>query len=96
MSVDTVNEALTKVKLRICNNSEAFSVCARTRMHEMMGYMRCHLMQEDIEAFNHCINSWLQFEPQMSCIEVILDELFAELGFPEGTRDQLDLELAKA
>ena len=93
MSVDTVNEALTAVRLRIAaDQSNSFSREAKDLLLAMCSIMRDDLMKERINSFDLYIDSILARYPDAAAY--LLDELFAELGFPEGTRDQLSAALA--
>lgn len=94
MSVDTVNYALSRVRMRIERNPENFSSEGQRRLLAMCGCMRDYLMQEDVDGFNNYIDARLASEPD--AMDFILEDLFDELGFPEGTREQLSAELAAA
>ena len=92
MSVDTVNQALTKVRLRImADQSNSFSAAARLHLYTMCAVLRDDLMREDILWFDQHVNDYLARSPDAT--DYLLDELFAELGFPEGTREQLTAAL---
>lgn len=93
MSVDTVNQALTKVRLSIAYNPDAFSASGKEKLLYMAGCMRSHLLREDIEGFDNYVDNALGSEPD--AMSYLLDDLFAELGFPEGVREQLTDELNK-
>jgi hypothetical protein len=92
MSVDTVNYALTNVRLRFLRNPENFSPEGQRKLLAMCDYMRDCLMQEDVQGFNQYVSSILAREPDAA--DFLLEELFYELGFPEGAREQLDEALA--
>lgn len=91
MSVDTVNYALTRVRLRIERNPNNFSPEGQRKLLGICECMRANLMAEDIKAFNDFVDQMLAAEPD--AMDFILEDLFAELGFPEGTREQLSAEL---
>ena len=90
MSVDTVNQALTKVRIRLALNDAVFSRCARIKMLEIMGVLRYWLMKDNVPDFNIVVNNYLRNEPD--CMDIILNELFQELGCK--TREDLDVALA--
>lgn len=94
MSVDTVNYALTTVRQRIAfDQSNAFSTDGKAKLIYMMGCMRDHLMRGSIQDFDDYVDNALSAEPD--AMDYILDELFSELGFPEGIREQLSAKLAE-
>lgn len=93
MSVDTVNFALTKVRMRFERNPENFSPEGQRKLLAICECMRDRLMREDVEGFNAYVNSILAREPDAA--DFILEELFSELGFTEGVREQLDAALAE-
>jgi hypothetical protein len=94
MSVDTVNQALTAVRLSIAYNPDAFSPQGKEKLLFMAGSMRYYLMREDISGFDQYVDNALGSEPD--AMSFLLDELFTTLGFPEGVREQLtDKLLAK-
>lgn len=92
MSVDTVNEALTTVRIRIQRNPSSYSEDSRRLLIAMCEVMRDFLMAEDVAGFNQYVNSELGGLPD--AMPYLLDDLFAELGFPDGMRHQLDAELS--
>ena len=98
MSVDTVNQALTAVRLRIsADQSNSFSIESKQRLLAMCNVLRDWLMINNpntavvIADFNLVVNNYLRNQPDAA--DYLLDELFAELGFPEGVREQLDAAL---
>lgn len=93
MSVDTVNEALTKVRLFILNNFNSFTPEGQTKLLAIADCMRESLMKDDVKGFDQYVDSILAREPDAAVF--ILDELYLHLGFgEEGVREQLDAELA--
>lgn len=92
MSVDTVNYALTRVRMRIERNPNNFSAEGLRKLLAICGCMRDYLMQEDIAGFDDYVDSRLASEPD--AMDFILEDLFDELGFPGGVREQLTAELA--
>ncbi len=92
MSVDTVNSALTNVRLHFIEYPESFSPEGFRKLVRMCDIMRDYLMQEDVASFDGYIDLSLRTEPD--AMSYLLDELFAQLGFPEGIREQLAAELA--
>jgi hypothetical protein len=93
MSVDTVNTAVTAVRLRIgYDQSGAYSPEGKAKLLNMLGVMRMYLMEEKPGSFDAYIDNALASEPD--AMSYLLDEIFAELGFPEGIREQLSAELA--
>lgn len=95
MSVDTVNYALTRVRLRIVQDqSNSFSAAGKLKLLTMCAVLRDDLMQDNILWFDQHVNDYLAREPDAA--DFLLDELFAELGFPEGIREQLTAELLAA
>lgn len=95
MSVDTVNYALTRVRLRIAQDqSNSFSAEGKLKLLMMCAVLRDDLLQENILWFDQHVNDYLAREPDAT--SYLLDELFAELGFPEGIREQLTAELLAA
>ena len=93
MSVDTVNSALTNVRQRVVlDTSNAFSVEGKNKLVYMMDCMRMYLMGDAPVGFDLYIDMKLASEPD--AMSFLLDELFSELGFPEGIREQLSAELA--
>ncbi len=93
MSVDTVNYALTKVRMRFERNPESFSPEGQRKLLAICDCMRDCLMREDAAGFNAYVNSILAREPDAA--DFILEELYAELGFPDGIREDLDAALAE-
>jgi hypothetical protein len=101
MSVDTVNQALTAVRLRIGNDqTNAFSPEGKRKLVDICGIWRYWLMMNNpntevvLADFNTVVDNYLRNEPDATTY--LLDELFEELGFPEGVREQLDAALAVA
>lgn len=77
MSVDTVNEALTKVRLSTHKHKDFWSEEGyRTRI-AILECMRYDLMKDDIEGFIGYTQSCLGREPD--AMSSILDDLFAEV-----------------
>ena len=92
MSVDTVNSALTNVRLRIIKHPDSYSQDGQRKLLAMCDVMRAYLMEEDTASFDGYIN--LRLASDTDAMTFLLDELFEELGFPEGIREQLSAELA--
>ena len=92
MSVDTVNYALTNVRMRFQRNPENFSLWGLRKLLAICDCMRDLLMRGDVAGFDAYVNSVLTGEPDAA--DFILEELFYELGFPKGVREQLDAALA--
>jgi hypothetical protein len=93
MSVDTVNSALTTVRLRFERNPEMFSAEGQRRLLVICGCMRDYLMQDGAKGFNRYVDSLLMRDPDAA--DFVLEELFAELGFAGGVREQLSAALAE-
>lgn len=91
MSVDTVNYALTRVRRRFETNPENFSEAGLRRILGICAVLRDDLMREDILWFDQHVDDYLAREPD--AMSFILEELFDELGFPDGVREQLTAEL---
>lgn len=96
MSVDTVNYALTKVRLSIIEDPISGSDEEWRDLLAICTVLRDDLMREDIDAFNAHFNRYMAVEPDRACF--IMEKLFGELGFGEetGTREQLTAELRAA
>lgn len=94
MSVDSVNYALTRVRLRIERNPNNFSPEGQRKLLAICAVLRDDLMAENILWFDQHVNDYLAREPD--AMDFILEDLFAELGFPEGIREQLTAELVAA
>ena len=92
MSVDTVNSALTNVRLRLFKYPYTHSPEGFRKLLAMCEVMRSYLMQEDVASFDGYIDLRLRSDPD--AMSYLLDELFEELGFTEGIREQLSAELA--
>lgn len=92
MSVDSVNYALTNVRHSIANAPQHFSPEGQAKLLSFCEVMRTYLMQEDTASFNGYIDLRLASDPDAMCY--LLEELFEELGFAEGVREQLTAELA--
>jgi hypothetical protein len=93
MSVDTVNQALTAVRLRIAyNTSNAFSPEGKERLLYMAGCMRYYLMREDIQAFNDFVDNALASSPDTT--DYLLEDLFEELNIT--VREELTAKLLEA
>ena len=94
MSIDTVNQALTTIRVRIGHDqAQAYSKDGKAKLLTMLGTMRYWLMGSSPEMFDTYIDNALA-SMESDAMSFILDELFAELGFPEGVREQLSAELA--
>lgn len=85
MSTDVVNEALTTVRLQIINSRESFSADAYVNLCNSCQYLRYHLMECDVVAFNNYVDRLLAEHPDRA--DFLLEALFDELGIE--TRDQL-------
>ena len=92
MSVDTVNSALTNVRLRIIKHPDSYSQDGQRKLLAMCDSMRMYLMGGAPVGFDLYIDMKLASDPD--AMTFLLDELFEELGFPEGIREQLSAELA--
>lgn len=93
MSVDTVNSALTNVRLRILKYPESYSPDGYRKLLAMCGVMRDYLMQEDVASFNGYID--LRLPESDDAMSFLLGELFEELGFGDnGVREDLCAALA--
>ncbi len=94
MSADTVNYALTKVRMRFERNPENFSAEGRRKLVAMCECMRDYLMKGDVQGFNRYVDSLLSREPDAACF--ILEELFEELGLDADkvTREDLSAVLS--
>jgi hypothetical protein len=77
MSVDTVNEALTRVRLRILKYPDNYSPEGFRKLLGMCECMRANLMAEDIKAFDDFIDDTLSREPDAA--DFLMEELFEEL-----------------
>jgi hypothetical protein len=99
MSIDTVNEALTAVRVRIAASTDnSFSVDGKQTLIDMCNVWRDKLMAAGLATevvianFNSSIDRYLAARPDTTVF--LLDELFAELGFPDyAGRGHLDVEL---
>lgn len=92
MSVDTVNYALTRIRLRVAyDQSNAFSVEGKNKLIYMMGCMRSYLMLEDIDGFDRYVDNALGSSPD--AMDWILEELFEQLGCK--SREDLSTQLAE-
>ena len=96
MSVDTVNYALTNVRLRILRYPEHYSPEGQRKLLAMCDVMRSYLMEEDVASFNGYINCCLATEPDAT--DFLLEELYGEVGLDCQTavREDLDAALAAA
>lgn len=95
MSVDSVNYALTKVRLSILQHPDAYSPDGQRKLLAMCDVMREYLMQEDAASFNGYINLRLASDPDAT--DFLLDALFDQLGLGDnGVREDLDAALAAA
>jgi len=94
MSVDTVNYALTSVRISIERNPSNFSPESQRKLLGICAVLRDDLMKEDVLWFDQHVNDYLAREPD--AMDFILDELFGELGFPDGYREQLTAVLLAA
>jgi len=94
MSVDTVNYALTCVRLRVEKMHPDTFIGGDTwdTLLTVCNNIRKYLIQENIKGVNLYINSILADKPDIA--DFILGELFEELDFPDGTREDLDSALA--
>jgi hypothetical protein len=77
MSVDTVNTALTNVRLRIERTPQNFSSIGHSTLLSMCGVMRDFLMKEDIDGFTRYTQARLASAPDAT--DYLLEELFGEL-----------------
>ena len=94
MSVDTVNYALSSVRMRIERNPSNFSPEDQRKLLGICAVLRDDLMQENILWFDQHVNDYLAREPD--AMDFILDDLYGELGFPDGYRGQLTAALLAA
>lgn len=81
MSVDTVNYALTDVRMFIVNHRDSFEETYHHTLKSICDYMRSYLMQEDVAGFNDFVNRMLAEEPDAA--DFILEELFIKLGITD-------------
>ena len=91
MSVDTVNEAVTRVRLRFNKYPDQFSSHGLCKLLAMCNILRDRLMAEDPAGFEFYIDSILAREPDAA--DFLLDALFEELNITD--RDQLAVVLAQ-
>ncbi len=77
MSVDTVNAALTRVRLSIQRHPDSFSPEGHRALLLSCEVMRHHLMREDIQGFDHYVDNLLAQHPDRA--DFILEELFQDL-----------------
>jgi hypothetical protein len=95
MSVDTVNYAVTNVRLRILKDPTSYSLDGARKLLSILDVMRMYLMAEDVQGFDRYINEVLGREPDAA--DFLLEELFNELGLgPNGIREDLDKILLAA
>ncbi len=94
MSVDTVNYALTNVRLRIVKYPEHYSPDGQRKLLAMCDVMRAYLMEEDVASFNGYINLSLAAEPDAT--DFLIEELYGELGLNSQTAVREDLDAALA
>lgn len=95
MSVDTVNEALTKVRLRIRSMPDIWGVDGAERLCGICDVLRSYLMQDDTQGFIDCAQRLLARQPD-STMEV-LQQLFAEvLGNEDAVWEEFEVELRRA
>lgn len=92
MSVDTVNYALTAVRLRIAERQDCYSVEGKVKLLYMAGCMRDHLMRESIEGFDNYVDNALASSPDAT--DLLLEELFEELNITD--REELSAKLLEA
>lgn len=94
MSVDTVNEALTKVRLSIRNHKAVWGWDGAHIMTLHCEAMRGYLMEDDVEGFIAATQRMLGYSPD-SMTEV-LNMLFAEVcGDERATWEQFEAELRR-
>ena len=95
MSVDTVNQGLTRVRLALQMNWASFSEQGYQQMTSMMEVQRDFLMREDAAGFVSYTQERLAAEPDT--MGFILGELFADLlGNEQATWEQFEKELHNA
>jgi hypothetical protein len=92
MSVDTVNFALTSVRLRILKYPEHYSPDGQRKLLTMCDVMRAQLMSEDIKGFDDYIDMKLACEPDAT--DYLLENLFEELNIT--AREELTAKLLEA
>ena len=92
MSVDTVNESLTRVRLSVQKNWTAFSEDSFRRMISIMDVQRDYLMREDARGFMSYTQERLGTDPD--CVVFIMESLCQDLlGNERATWQEFEQEL---
>lgn len=91
MSVDTVNYALTNVRLRIQRFPDSFSETGYRKLLAICECMRDSLMGGFVDDFNRYVDDVLAREPDAA--DYILEDLFEELNITD--REELTAKLTE-
>jgi len=94
MSVDSVNQALTKVRLHIQDTKALWGQDGTLSMVQHCEAMRSYLMSDDIEGFIAATQRMLGHSPD--AMTEVLNMLFAEVcGNEQAVWEQFEEELRK-
>lgn len=82
MSVDTVLEAITKVRICFQNDcNDMFTLDTRRSLLLTLDTLRDPLLKEDIKAFDNYVDTLLMNSPDRA--DFILTEIFEHLGIED-------------